>query len=261
MWVGTAINHLFNDGRISTIEVAQIGQYAENKHFGKPCGLEDQMAIAVGGIVGIDFADNENPQVTKIESSIPGYTLCVIDSGADHADLTGEYAAIRSEMELIAGFFGKNTLREVDKNRFMKNISQLRAAFGDRPVLRAMHFFADNERAVQERDAVKAGDIKRFLSLVNASGRSSFMYLQNVYVPGAVDHQALPVCLAMCDELMDGDGAFRIQGGGFAGTVEAFVPDHMLERFISKMEEVLIRGSCHVLSIRPLGAVRLDVRF
>lgn len=257
VWLGSAINHLFNDGRISAVEIAQAAQYAENVHFGKPCGLEDQMASAIGGIVFIDFEDIHHPITEKINTDITGHTLCVIDSGSSHADLTEEYASIRREMHEVAEYFGFNVLRHVEKSMFYDNIYNLRVALGDRAVLRACHFFSENERVISERDALKKNDIPTFLSLVKQSGRSSFMYLQNVIITGQIHSQELGVCLAICDELLGGRGAFRIQGGGFAGTIEVFVPNDIMHIFRKKIETIFGSGCCHELKIRDYGAVRL----
>ncbi len=257
VWLGCAMNQLFNQGEIPAVEIAQIAQYAENVHFGKPCGLEDQMASAIGGIVFIDFADVDHPVTEKISSDIAGHTLCVVDSGGNHADLTEEYAAIRSDMHKAAEYFDLKVLRQVDRVTFYDNINGLRAALGDRAVLRACHFFAENDRVMRERDALRTSDIPQFLSLVKQSGRSSFMYLQNVIVPGQIDSQELGLCLALCDELLCGRGAFRVQGGGFAGTIEAFVPNDIMHTFKEGMEAVFGAGSCHQLKIREHGAVRL----
>lgn len=255
--IGTIMNHLYANDSISPVDIAVISQYAENVHFGKPCGLMDQMASSVGGIIGIDFKDNENPQIEKIDFSFRdhGYSLCIIDSGADHANLTDEYAAIPKEMRNIAHLFGKRYLREVDEKEFMANIKHARAECGDRSVLRAMHFFAENNRVKREIDALKSGDLQMFFQAVNESGRSSWNLLQNVICAGEIRHQHMAVALAVTEKLLNGKGAFRVHGGGFAGTIQAYVPSEYLYAFKTGTEEILGKGSCHVLDIREKGGV------
>ena len=255
--VGVIMNHLYCDGQISDVEIAKIGQYSENVYFGKPSGLMDQMASSVGGVVSIDFEDTEKPRVKKIEFDFPKakHSLCIIDSGADHADLTPEYAAIPQEMKAIATFFGKEYLRQVKKSDVMENIDKLRKKLGDRAVLRAIHFYNDHERAIAEAEALRKGDFEAFLGIAKESGFSSYMYLQNVNVKGATDKQPVGLVLALCDELLGGRGAFRVHGGGFAGTVQAFVPIDMLDEFKAKMEAAIGSNCCHVLSIRPVGGI------
>lgn len=257
--VGVIMNHLFCGGEISDIEIAKIGQYSENVYFGKPSGLMDQMASSVGGIVSIDFEDTEKPLVQKIEFDFPkaAHALCIIDSGADHADLTDEYAAIPKEMKAVASVFGKKYLRQVEKAALMEKIAEVREVAGDRAVLRSLHFYQDHEKAIAEARALREKDFKAFLDLVKASGYSSYMYLQNVNVTGATSEQAVGYVLALCDELLEGEGAFRVHGGGFAGTVQAFVPFDKLESFKAKMEAAVGAGRCHILSIRPVGGIEI----
>ena len=256
--VGTIINELYFGGRATAIEIAQIGQIAENRYFGKPCGLMDQMASSVGNLVTIDFADNDHPLVEKIDFDFEkcGYTLCIIDSGADHADLTDEYAAITEELKRVCAVFGKKWLREIPEDRFMSRIGEVRKAAGDRATLRALHVYDDNRRVGKQCEALKQNDFAAFLQLVRQSGRSSWMYLQNVIPANRKEHQEMAIALAMCDRLLGEDGAYRVHGGGFAGTVQAFVPDAQVESFVSEMEKVLGKGSCHLLKIRPEGGVR-----
>ena len=256
--VGTILNELFFDRKLSAIEIAQIGQYAENVYFGKPCGLMDQMASSVGGMVYIDFADSENPIVEKIDFDFQkeGYDLCIIDSGADHADLTDEYAAITRELKELCAFFGKDYLRQIPETDFMVNLPKLRETVSDRAILRAMHVYRENERVVAQCDALKTNDIKSFLRLVTESGHSSWMYMQNINPAGAVQKQPVAFALALCDSLLRGKGAYRVHGGGFAGTVQAFVPHHMLDGFKEAVEAGLGKGSCHVLNVRPYGGIR-----
>ena len=257
--LGTIASHLSGAG-LNAVEIAQLGQKVENEYFGKPCGLMDQMASSVGGIITIDFADPDRPVVEHLDFDFAacGHALCIIDSGADHADLTDEYAAIPREMKAVAAVFGKTVLREVDEDAFFARLSEVRAAAGDRAALRAMHFFADNRRVAEQVAALRAGDFDAFLRLVNESGRSSWLYLQNVVPVGATAHQELAAALALAAKLLGGRGACRVHGGGFAGTIQAFVPMDMLEGFRAGMEAVLGKGSCHVLSIRPEGGILLE---
>ena len=257
--LGTVINSL--DGcSLSAIEIAQIGQYAENVYFGKPCGLMDQMASSVGGIVTIDFADASHPVVEPLDFDFAscGHALCIVNSGADHADLTDEYAAIPREMKAVCAVFGKEHLREVDEDAFYARLREVRAAAGDRAALRAMHFFEDNRRVALQVEALKAKDFARFLDLVNESGHSSWLYLQNVVPTGSTWHQELARSLALAARLLQGRGASRVHGGGFAGTIQAFVPLDLLDAFRGGMEAVLGKGSCQVLSIRPEGGILLE---
>lgn len=257
--VANIINALFCEEKVSAVEIAKIGQYSENIYFGKPCGLMDQMASSIGGAVFIDFKTPDNPRIKKIEFDLAkeGYALCIIDTGADHADLTDEYAAIPSEMRAAANFFGKDYLREVDKNKFLAGISKLREHIGDRAVLRAYHFFKENERAFKEAKALEERDFETFLELVKESGRSSYMYLQNVNVTGAKSGQAVGIVLALCEEYLQGKGAYRVHGGGFAGTVQAFVPLENLDDFKQNIEKSVGTGKCHILSIRSNGGTVL----
>lgn len=257
--IGTILNELFFDKRLSAVEIAQIGQYAENVYFGKPSGLMDQTASSVGGLVFIDFADPASPVVERVEFDFAhcGYTLFTIDSGADHADLTHEYAAIPEEMCHVAAFFGKKVLREVDEAALYAALPALRKAVGDRAVLRAMHFLGENRRVGQQVQALRAGDFDAFLTGVRESGRSSWMLLQNIVPIGSVEHQQMALALAVCEKLLDGRGACRVHGGGFAGTLLAFVPDEQSEAFAAGMQAALGAGCCHKLSIRQVGGVRL----
>ena len=253
--MGTILNELFLGGKLNPVEIAQIGQYAENFYFGKPCGLMDQMASSVGGMVFIDFEDPDAPKVERIDFDLEkaGYALCIIDSGANHADLTGEYAAIPAEMKQVSAYFSKDVLRKVDENEFYAALPELRRRMSDRAVLRTMHFFDENKRVQHQVQALKNNDVKTFLKLVNDSGRSSWMFLQNITPAGAVDHQEMAISLALCKRLLCGKGAYRVHGGGFAGTVQAFVPLDMLDDFRFGIEKVLGKGKCHVLNIRSQG--------
>ena len=255
--MGVILNGLFFDGRTDAVKIAQIGQYAENVYFGKPCGLMDQMASSVGNLVFIDFCDPKDPAVRKInfDFSKTNHSLCIIDSGADHADLTEEYAAIPGELKTICGYFGKSVLREVPRKEFYAAIPQLRKLAGDRAVLRGMHFYDEDQRVCREAEALGNGDFDQFLKLVGQSGQSSWMYLQNVIPAGSTKHQEVALALALCREHLAGRGAYRVHGGGFAGTVQAFVPNDILDSFQKAVEAVLGQGSCHVLSIRPVGGM------
>ena len=257
--VGTVINALYCENKLTPVEIAQIGKYAENVYFGKMSGLMDQAASSVGGVVAIDFRDNANPVVRKLDFDFTkaGYALCIIDSGADHADLSDEYSAIPMEMRQVAVHFGKEVLREVALADFLTDMAAVREKAGDRATLRAYHFLKDNQRAIDEAAALEAGDFDKFLSLVKESGYSSFMYLQNVYVSGSVQHQEVAYALAACEAALAGKGAYRVHGGGFAGTIQAFVPQEMLAGFVEQMENAVGKGRCHVLSIRPAGGTEL----
>ena len=257
--LGHVMNGLFCNNEISAVDIARIGQYAENVYFGKKSGLMDQTASSVGGVVAIDFRDNSAPVVKKLDFRFEtsGYSLCIIDSGADHADLSDEYSAIPTEMKQVASMLGAEVLREADEALFVERLAEIRKETGDRAVLRALHFFRENRRAVQEAELLEAGDFDAFLNVVKESGQSSNIYLQNVKVEGQAFHQEVQYALAVCDLLLDGKGAFRVHGGGFAGTVQAFVPNDMLEAFRTGAEKMVGKGSCHVLSIREAGGIEL----
>ncbi len=255
--IGNIVNSFYYDSQASAVRIAQIGQFAENVYFGKPSGLMDQMACSVGNILSIDFEDPEKPVVRKLDVDFQdtGLKLCIINCWASHADLTGEYAAIPVEMQAIAGKFGKKVLREVPKEDFFNALPELRKEFGDRAVLRAIHFYGDNDRVTLQADALESGNIDEFLKLVSESGRSSWMYLQNIVPLGANENQEMAIALALCEKLLGSEGAFRVHGGGFAGTCQAFVPAEMIDDFTAKMEKLLGKGCCHVQNIRPVGGV------
>ncbi|MDO5132367.1 MAG: galactokinase family protein [Eubacteriales bacterium] len=256
---GVILNDFYCNNTFDAVEIAKMGQKAENIWFGKPSGLMDQSASSVGGVVAIDFADVEKPVVEKIDLNLAkeGYALCIIDSRSSHADLTDAYAGIPMEMKGVAAIFGQTYLRGITARQLMEKTAQIREQCGDRAFLRAMHFVLDNERAQQEAQALREGDFDRFLEIVNASGHSSYEYLQNTAVEGSVRNQAVNVALALCDVLLAGRGAHRVHGGGFAGTVQAFVPLDMLETFRAGIDAAIGEGSCHVLSIRPVGGAIL----
>ena len=255
--IGTIVNHLFFGGKVSQPEIAMIGQYAENVFFGKPCGLMDQMASAVGNLVTIDFFDKDHPVIEPVDFDFAacGHALCIIDSGADHADLTDEYAAVPGEIKAVAAYFGKEVLTQIEEADFYAAIPELRKSCGDRAVMRAIHFYQENARVPKQVAALKVGDFDAFLQLVKQSGYSSYMYLQNVIPAGYKQHQDVAVALALCEHYLNGRGAYRVHGGGFAGTVQAFVPFDILDAFVAGMDAVLGKGACHVLSIRPQGGV------
>lgn len=257
--LGVIENCLFCSGELGAVTIAQLGQRAENVYFGKPSGLMDQTASSVGGAVAIDFADPAEPVVRSVAVDLEslGYALCIIDSGASHAALTGEYASIPEEMGAVAAYFGRKVLREVDEAEFLRALPELRRAAGDRAVLRAMHFFADDRRSAEEADALERGDMDAFLALVRESGRSSWELLQNITPTGAAKEQAMAVALAVAERALAGRGACRVHGGGFAGTIQAFVPLDALESFSAEVEAALGQGSCRALSIRPVGGTVL----
>ena len=259
--IGTIINHLFFDAKVSQAEIAQISQYAENVFFGKPCGLMDQTASAVGNLVTIDFFDKESPVIQPVSFDFAscGHALCIIDSGADHADLTDEYAAITLELKAICAHFGKDVLTQIREDEFYAAIPQLRKSCGDRAVMRAIHFYQENARVPKQVAALESGNFAEFLELIEESGHSSYMQLQNVIPAGYKEHQDVAVALALCAHYLNGKGAYRVHGGGFAGTVQAFVPFEILDSFRSGIDAVLGEGACHVLSIRPQGGVEMEV--
>lgn len=256
--MGTILNNLFHNGAVSPEKIAKIGQYAENVYFGKPCGLMDQMASAVGGLVAMDFGSG---MVRPLNCDLFrwDHALCIIDTHASHAELTGEYAAVPAEMKAVAAHFGCDVLSQVPQNRFYRELSALRQSCGDRAVLRAIHYYEENRRAEAQWAALEHEDFPAFLELVRESGRSSFQYLQNVVVSGSTAHQEMALALALCEKFLQGRGACRVHGGGFAGTVQAFVPKDILEEFRLGLDGVLGQGSCHVLSIRPWGGIELEV--
>ena len=253
--IGNILNHFYCGDRLEAVGIARIGQYAENVYFGKPCGLMDQMGASVGGAVFIDFREPAAPVVRPVtyDFSRSGHALCIVDTGSCHADLTDDYAAIPREMGAVAAHFGKQVLRDIPEDAFRSALPALRASCGDRAVLRALHFYDEDKRAGGEAAALEAGDFGRFLELVNASGLSSALQLQNGWSPSAPGQQAIPLALAIGRELLAGTGAIRVHGGGFAGTIQAFVPLDKLTHFQTGMEALLGAGTCHVLRIRPQG--------
>ena len=257
--LGTIQNHLTGAG-FDALEIARIGQLAENHFFGKPSGLLDQAASASGGVVFLDFAPGEETRAERINVNFEehGYALVVIDSGADHADLTADYAAIPAELAEVCGYFGKRVLREVPEEDFYGQLPVLRRAVGDRAVLRAMHVYDENRRVLLAKAALKNNDLNGFFRQLHASGRSSQLLLQNIIPAGATKIQALSYALACAERLLDGEGTSRVQGGGFAGTIQAFVPLDRLDSFCAEMNRLLDAAACHVLSVRPEGGVLLE---
>ncbi len=253
--VGNIFNHFCCGDKLDPVTIAKIGQYAENVYFGKPCGLMDQMGSSVGGAVAIDFNDPANPVVERVDYdfSKSGHALCIVDTGSSHGDLTDDYAAVTREMGAVAAHFGKAVLREVPLEDFQAALPALRSECGDRAVLRAMHFYSDDRRAAQEADALKTGNFEAFLNLVNASGLSSSLCLQNTWSIHDPSQQAIPLALTAAEYLLDGMGACRVHGGGFAGTIQAWVPEDYLTVFKNGMEALFGAGKCHVLHIRPQG--------
>lgn len=257
--VGTCMNYLYNDGKISAVEIAQIAQYAENVFFDKPCGLMDQMACSVGGFVKIDFADTDKPVITPVEFDFAscGHNLCIVDTRANHADLTDEYAAIRKEMETAASCFGKSALRDVSEEEFTDNLPMVREKAGDRCVLRGLHFYGENNRVEKAAAALAEKNFEEFKSVITESGFSSYMYNQNVFSAKQPLSQPVSVALAISDYILRGKGAWRVHGGGFAGTIQAFVPTELLDTYKNAVESVFGENSCYVLNIRPVGGTEI----
>lgn len=257
--IGTVFSCLYNDNALSPVLIAQIGQQAENRYFGKPCGLMDEMACSVGGFVSIDFYDPQHPIVERSELDLAalGYSMYIVDVKGDHSDLTAEYAAIPAEMKSVAAYFGKEYLRQLPAEIFYENLAEVRQHTSDRAVIRAHHFFTENLRAQEISQALKEKDVERFLKLFSLSGRSSFVFLQNIYPSFSPLSQPASVALMAADHLLGGRGACRIHGGGFGGTIQVFVPNDMAQQFCTEMEKITGEHSCHLLSIRPCGGIEL----
>lgn len=254
--IGAILSNLYNDGEVDPVQNAIIGQYAENNYFGKPCGLMDQTACACGGLVTIDFEDPSNPEVRRINFDFisTGFALVITDTGGSHDNLTHEYASVYNEMKGVAEFLGSRVLRQVTLQRIVDSIPFLRESTGDRAILRAFHFHGDNQRVVSQVEALENNDFKMFLDLVIESGHSSFMFNQNIYPVGSIHEQGVALALALSEMVLKGQGAWRVHGGGFAGTIQAFVPHSLIERYVSIMEHAFGKGSCHKLFIREKGA-------
>ena len=257
--IGTILSGLFNDMSISPVLIAQAGQFAENVYFGKPSGLMDQMACSVGGLIHIDFKNPEEPVVEKVPSDFEAYkySLCIVDTKEFHDDLTEDYAEIPAEMKKVAAFFKKKVLREVDEEEFFQQIPGLRSVLGDRPVLRALHFFEEEKRVESQVHALRNGEFEEFLSLVKASGDSSFKYLQNIYTNRAVQKQAISVAIGDSESVLKKHGVSRVHGGGFAGTIQVFVENSFVEEYRNAMDKVFGAGSCHVLKVRQHGGIQV----
>ncbi len=260
--IGTIFNFLFNEGKVSAETIAQIGQYAENVYFGKPCGLMDQMACSVGGIILIDFKNPVKAVVEKVDVDFNrlGYSFVIVDTGGNHADLTNDYAAVPAEMKSVAKFFGKPVLRKVDEEDFVENISELRNRVGDRAVMRAMHFFEENKRVSQMAEALNNLDVEIFLKLVIESGDSSFKWLQNIFSVKNDKEQGVALALALTEKYLSkiGNGACRVHGGGFAGTIQAFIRTEFVSEYIKFIERIFGKGSAMNLTIRSKGAVLIN---
>lgn len=253
--LGNILSQLYNDGKVDPITIAKIGQYAENNYFMKACGLMDQMACSVGGFVFIDFKDKANPVVEKVDFDFAhsNYALCIVDTRGDHADLSDEYSKMPYEMKEVAKLFGKEVLTQLDKQLVLDNIAMIREKLSDRCLLRTLHFYNETDRVIDEVKALRNDDMETFKKLVIASGYSSYMYLQNVYTTKDITRQELSVALCVSEELLKGKGAYRVHGGGLAGTIQAFVPKNMLTEYKTKMEVIFGEGSCFIFSIRPVG--------
>lgn len=257
--IGTVVSGLYNDMSIDAVTIAKVGQYAENVYFGKPCGLMDQMACSVGNMVHIDFKYPDNPEVEKVEFDFTktGYSLCITDTKGSHSDLTSDYAAVPSEMKEIAKLLGHDVLRQVSLDDILSNINMLRQNAGDRAVLRAIHFTQETKRAGDEASALQSGDLWEFLKLVKASGDSSFKYLQNVYTNSDIEHQNVSLALAVSDTILGNEEVSRVHGGGFAGTIQAFVKNENTKRYQDAMDNIFGEGSCQILKIRKYGGMRI----
>ena len=257
--IGTILNYLYNDGKISAVEIAQISQYAENVYFKKPCGLMDQTACSVGGFVQIDFEDTAKPVINKVDFDIAkhGYNLCIVDTGGDHADLTGDYAAIRLEMNSVAAFFGKDVLRQVPEKDVFDNMGEIRKKTGDRAIERAIHFYNENKRVERLAAALSNGDFEAFKATIIESGKSSYMYNQNCFTLSNPDSQPVALALCLTEELLKGKGAYRVHGGGFAGTIQAFVPVSETENYVEAMKKVFGENSCYILKVRSHGGCEI----
>ena len=258
--IGNIFSDLYNDGKLDPVELAKIGQYAENVFFGKPCGLMDQSACSVGGLIHIDFADKENPVVERVDVDFSDFntSLCITDVHASHADLTQDYADIPFELKEVDEFFGKDVLREVDENEFYFRLPELRETIGnDRALLRAMHVFEENKRVEKAVAALNNKDLEEFEKQILASGNSSYKYLQNIYSPADFKNQAVSLALFLSEKVLNGRGAHRVHGGGFAGTIQAFVPNDLVDAYCAEMDRTFGEGACHVLQIRPYGGYQI----
>ncbi len=257
--VGNILNKLFAEGKASAIEIAKIGQLAERNYFGKPCGLLDQMASSVGGFTYADFNDPAEPITEKIDLNINdfGYTLCVVDTGGNHADLTDDYAGITVECREVSNALGVSYLRDVDVDKFYDDMAVLRKDCGDRAVLRALHFFNEQNRVEAQRKALKVGDFEEFLRLVNESGQSSYDYLQNLYSVSKPSEQGLSLGIALTKQFLKGRGACRVHGGGFAGTIQCYIPTDLFDAYSEMIDKVYGEGACQKIFVRPVGGYEI----
>ena len=259
--IGTIIDHGFNNGAAGAVEIAKIGQYAENVYFGKACGLMDQIVSSVGGFAAIDLSDPAKPEISPVEFDFAGagYSLCITDTKGSHADLTDDYTAIPAEMKSVAKALGAEYLRDVDADTFYKKLPELREVCSDRAILRAAHFFDENERVQLEAEALAGGDLEEFFRLVNESGSSSAQLLQNLYSVKAPEKQAIPLAIMLSRRILQGSGAVRVHGGGFAGTIQTFVPTYLAPHYAAELDRIFGEGSCHILSIRPVGGTEIKI--
>lgn len=257
--IGTILSGLYNHMEISPVLIAQVGQYAENVYFKKPSGLMDQMASSVGAIIHIDFNDIEHPEIEKIDVDFSQFkhSLCIVDTKGSHANLTDDYAAIPQEMKAVAAYFGKEYLNEVSEEAFYTHLNTIREQTNDRAILRAMHWFEENKRVQQEVEALKNNQFDRFKEGVEASGNSSYKFLQNIYSNHDADHQSVSLALALSERILNHKGVCRVHGGGFAGTIQAFVPDDFVETYKEEMERYFGKGACHILKIRKYGGIKV----
>lgn len=259
--IAAVLNDLYNQGELQPVLLAQIGQYAENEYFGKPCGLMDQITCAVGGFVTIDFQDLANPFVKKVDYDFAsnGYRLVIVDTAGDHAGLNDEYQALEHEMKSVARALGGQVLRQFSLEQLLESIPSIRGTVSDRAILRAIHFYREDRRVVEQVEALEAKDFTKFLNLIVESGESSWMLCQNCYTPKSIDVQGITLALAASEALLKGRGAWRVHGGGFAGTIQAFVPDDLLPVYTQRIERIFGPGSCHAIRIRPDGAMRAPI--
>lgn len=257
--IGNVLSGLYNDMKLTDVYIAKVSQYAENVYFGKPCGLMDQMASSVGSLVNIDFYDVNEPVINPVRVDFEkfGHSLCIVDTKGDHADLTDDYAAIPIEMKKVAGFFGKEYLKEIPFDEFLDKIPQIRPVSGDRAVLRAIHFFEDDMRVTDEVNALKNGDFEEFKMLITESGNSSYKYLQNVYSIKDYDNQNISLALVLTERYLGSRAGYRVHGGGFAGTIQVFVPNDLVSGYKKEIEKYFGEGSCHVLKIRKYGGMKV----
>lgn len=259
--IATILNYFYNQGQLDAVLLAQIGQFAENQYFGKPCGLMDQTTCAVGGFVTIDFQYFERPVVKKVnfDFAASGFSMVIVDTAGDHADLNDEYEALENEMKAVASALGGQVLRQFSSERVLERAAYLRERVSDRAILRAIHFYADDRRVVEQVNALERDDFPLFLQLIIESGESSWMYLQNCYSPKSVDQQGISIALMISEAILRGCGAWRVHGGGFAGTIQAFVPDDLLGTYVAQINRVFGKGSCHVVRVRPDGVIKMPL--